>query len=205
MATLLHVDVSPRGDYSVSRHLSRSVAEEWKKRNPDGKVIYRDLSHKPLPFVDLPWIAAAYSTPDQHTAEQKAAIAMSNELVDEVLAADEILIGSPMFNFNIPAALKGWVDHIVRLGRTFDEKYEGLATGKKARVVMASMGTYTPGAYMEKADFFSPYMRFILGFIGIKDVEIYLAGGTSAINQGQTTLDAFLGEHTAAAVTQLSK
>ncbi|HEY4010707.1 MAG TPA: NAD(P)H-dependent oxidoreductase [Acidobacteriaceae bacterium] len=205
MPTLLHLDVSPRGDYSVSRHLSKSVAEQWKKNNPGGKVIYRDLSVKPLPFVDLPWIAAAYSTPDQHTPEQKAAIAVSNELVDEVLAADEILIGSPMFNFNLPAALKGWVDHIVRLGRTFNEKYEGLATGKKARIAMASMGTYGPGAYMEKADFFSPYIRFILGFIGIKDVEIYLAGGTSAINQGTTTLEQYLAEHTSQAIQHLSK
>lgn len=205
MPTLLHLDVSPRGDYSVSRHLSEAVAQEWKKNNPGGRVIYRDLSHKPLPFVDLPWIAAAYSTPDQHTAEQQRAIAVSNELVDEVLAADVILIGSPMFNFNIPAALKGWVDHIVRLGRTFNDKYEGLATGKKARIAMASMGTYTPGAYMENANFFSPYMRFILGFIGIKDVEIYLGGGTSAINQGQTTLEAYLAEHTPKAVAELSR
>jgi FMN-dependent NADH-azoreductase len=205
MPTLLHLDVSPRGDYSVSRHLSKAVADTWKKNNPGGKVIYRDLSEEPLPFVDLPWIAAAYSTPDQHTPEQQAAIYVSNQLVDELLAADEIVIGTPMFNFNVPAALKGWVDHIVRLGRTFDEKYEGLATGKKARIVLASMGTYTPGAYMEKADFFSPYMRFILGFIGIKDVDIYLAGGTSAVNQGTTTLDAYLAEHTPKVLTQFSK
>lgn len=205
MATLLHLDVSPRGDWSVSRHLSNSVVEEWKKKNLGGKVIYRDLSVSPLPLVDLPWIAAAFSTPDQHTPEQKAAIAVSDELVDEVLAADEIVIGSPMFNFSLPAALKGWVDHIVRLGRTFNDKYEGLATGKKARIVMASMGSYGPGAYMEKADFFSPYTRFALGFIGIKDVEIYLAGGTSAINQGQTTLETYLAEHTPKAIEQLSK
>jgi FMN-dependent NADH-azoreductase len=67
------------------------------------------------------------------------------------------------------------------------------------------MGTYTPGAYMESANFFSPYMKFILGFIGIKDVDIYLAGGTSAINQGQTTLEAYLAEHTSKAVAELSR
>ena len=205
MPTLLHLDVSPRGDYSVSRQLTKAVVEEWKKNNPGGKVIYRDLSEKPLPFVDLPWIAAAYSTPDQHTAEQQAAIAVSNELIDELLASDEIVIGSPMYNFNVPAALKGWVDHIVRLGRTFNAKYEGLATGKKARIVMASGGNYEAGAYMEKADFFSPYIRHILGFIGIKDVEIYLAGGASAISQGSTTLDAYVAEHAPKAVAQFSK
>lgn len=205
MPTLLHLDVSPRGDYSVSRRLSNAVAEDWKKNNPGGRVIHRDLSKEPLPFVDLPWIAAAYSTPDQHTPEQRAAIYVSNQLVDELLAADEILIGSPMFNFNVPAALKGWVDHIVRLGRTFNGQYEGLAAGKRARIVMASAGTYTPGAYMEGADFFSPYVRFVLGFIGIKDVDIYLAGGTNAISQGTITLDAYLAEHAPKAVAQLSK
>lgn len=205
MPTLLHLNASPRGDYSVSRRLTKAVEEEWMKNNPGARVIYRDLSEKPLPFVDLPWIAAAYSTPDQHTPEQQAAIGVSNELVDELLAADEILIGAPMYNFNVPAALKGWVDHIIRLGRTFSGKYEGLATGKRARIIMASAGTYTTGAYMEKSDFFSPYIRFILGFIGIKDVDVYLAGGTSAIGQGTTTLDAYVTEHAPKAVAQFSK
>lgn len=205
MPTLLHLNVSPRGDYSVSRQLSKAVVEEWKNNNPGGKVIYRDLSEKPLPFVDLPWIAAAYSTPDQHTPEQQAAIAVSNELVDELLAADEIVIGTPMFNLNVPAALKGWVDHIVRLGRTFNEEYEGLAAGRKARIVVAGGGSYKPGSHLENADLFSPYIRFILGFIGIKDVEIYMADGTSAIILGQTTLDAYVAEHAPKAVAQFSR
>ena len=204
MPTLLHLDVSPRGDYSVSRRLTKAVVEDWKKNNAGGKVIYRDLSENPPPFVDLPWISAAYSTPDQHTPEQQAAIGISNELVNELLAADEIVIGTPMYNFTAPAALKGWVDHIVRLGRTFNAKYEGLAAGKKARIVMASGGSYESGGYMEQANFFSSYIRFILGFVGIKDVEIYLAGGTSAISQGQTTLDAYVAEHAPKAVAQLS-
>jgi FMN-dependent NADH-azoreductase len=80
-----------------------------------------------------------------------------------------------------------------------------LAAGKKARIVMASGGSYEAGAYMEQANFFSSYMRFILGFVGIKDVEIYLAGGTSAISQGQTTLDAYVAEHAPKAVAQLSR
>lgn len=205
MATLLHLDVSPRGDDSVSRQLTKAVVEQWKNDNPDGKVIYRDLSQKPLPFVDLPWIAAAYSTPDQHTPEQQAAIGVSNELVDELMEADEILIGTPMYDFSVPAALKGWVDHIVRLGRTFNSKYEGLAASKKARIVLATGGSYEPGAYMEKADYVSPYIRFIFGFIGIKDVDIYLAGGTSAISQGTTTLEAYLAEHAPRVVSRFGQ
>ena len=205
MPTLLHLDVSPRGDYSVSRQLSKAVVEDWKKNNPGGKVIYRDLSGEPLPFVDLPWIAAAYSTPDQHTPEQQAAIDVSNQLVDELLAADEIVIGTPMFNFNVPAALKGWVDHIVRLGRTFNSKYEGLAAGKRGADRDGQRRHLHAGRLHGEADFFSPYIRFILGFIGIKDVDIYMAGGTSAISQGPTTLDAYVAEHAPKAVAQFSK
>jgi FMN-dependent NADH-azoreductase len=205
MAKLLRIEISPRGDYSVSRQLGQAVTEEWQSKNPGGEVKVRDLSGEGLPFVDLPWIVAAYSTPDQHTPEQKAAIKVSDDLVDELLAADEILIASPMYNFNIPAALKGWVDHIVRLGRTFNEKYEGLATSKKAKIIMASMGAYEPGAYMEKADFFSPYIKFVLGFIGITDVTIYLAGGTSEVSQGKISLEDYVKEHGPKAVAELVK
>jgi FMN-dependent NADH-azoreductase len=192
MASLLKVDVSPRGDYSISRKLGEKFLADWKSKNSGGTVVVRDLSQKPLPFVDLPWIVAAYSTPDQHTPEQQAAIKVSDELIDELLAADEILITTPMYNFAIPAALKGWVDHIVRIGRTFSASYEGLAKGKKVTVIIASGGNYAPGAYAEKFDHFSEYIRFILGFIGITDVTVEMAGDTNNIAQGKITMDEYL-------------
>lgn len=204
MSRLLYIDVSPRGDASVSRNLGNAVADAWLARNPGGQITLRDLSGKPLPLVDLPWIAAAYSTPDQHTPEPKAAIKVSDNLVDELLAADEVLISTPMYNFNMPAALKSWVDHIVRLNRTFNAKYEGLATGKKVSVVLASGGDYSPGSYAEKMDFFSGYLRFILGFIGITDVTVYLAGGTGDVAQGKRTLESYLDEHKPKALATLA-
>ncbi len=192
MATLLKIDVSPRGDYSVSRNLTKQFATDWQKNHDGGTVVTRDLVTTPLPFVDLPWIAGAYSTPDQHTAEQKAAIKVSDDLIDELLAADHIVIGTPMYNFSIPALLKAYIDHIVRLGKTFTSSYEGLAMGKKVTIIIASGAVYTAGSFTESYNAESSYLKQILGFIGMTDVTIVLAGGSSEVAQGKIPLDQFL-------------
>jgi FMN-dependent NADH-azoreductase len=119
MPTLLHLSVSPRGSYSISRRLSDAAVEAWKQRNPGGRVIERDLAKTQLTFVDLDWIQGAFSPPEQHNENHKKAIALSDELVAELVAADEIILGAPMYNFAIPAALKAWIDHVVRAGKTF--------------------------------------------------------------------------------------
>jgi len=192
MPTLLKIDVSPRGDYSISRKLSGEFAARWQSSHPDGTVVIRDLVKTDLPFVDLPWIVGAYSTPDQHTPEQAAAIKISDALIDEILAADEILIATPMYNFNIPAILKAWIDHIVRVGRTFSPSYEGLAKGKKATLIIASGSSYAPGSHMESYNAETGYLKQILGFIGITDVTVILAGGTNDVAQGKVKLEEFL-------------
>jgi FMN-dependent NADH-azoreductase len=192
MSTLLKIDVSPRGDYSVSRKLSAEYATEWQAAHPDGKVVVRDLMKTDLPFVDLPWIAGAYSTPDQHTPEQKAAIKVSDELVAELLAADHILLSTPMYNFSIPAALKAYIDHIVRVGLTFNASYEGLAKGKKLTIVIASGSVYSAGSHMESYNAETGYLKQIFGFIGITDVTVVHAGGTSAVMQGKVSLEEFV-------------
>src|SRR5258708_12463348 len=119
MPTLLYISISPRGDYSISRQLGNAAVEAWKARNPEGRVIERDLARTPLTFVDLDWIAGAYSPPEHHNENHKRAIALSDELVAEILAADEIGVPTPMYNFEVPAALKAWIDHVVRAGNTF--------------------------------------------------------------------------------------
>ena len=188
MPALLKIDVSPRGDYSVTRKLTAKFAEQWKQTH-SGTVIDRDLVKTDLPFVDLPWILGAYTAPDQHTPEQKSAIKVSDDLIAELLSADEIVIGTPMYNFAIPALLKAWIDHIVRLNKTFTPKYEGLATGKKATLIIASGGVYTPGSHTESYNAETGYLKQILGFIGITDVTVVLAGGSSAVNQGKVTFE----------------
>jgi len=192
MPTLLKIDVSPRGDYSISRKLSAEFAAIWQQAHPDGTIVLRDLVTTALPFVDLPWIAGAYSTPDQHTPEQQAALKVSDELIAELLAADEIVLATPMFNFSIPAALKAYIDHIVRINKTFNASYEGLAKGKKVTLIIASGSVYTPGSHMESYNAETGYLKQILGFIGITDVSVVLAGGTTAVAQGKVPMDEFL-------------
>lgn len=195
MATLLCINSSPRGDYSVSTTLGKQFVAEWEKANADGKVITHDTTAEKLPFVDLPWIMGAYTPAEQHSPETAAAIKVSDDLVAELLACDELLITTPMYNFSIPASLKAWIDHVVRLNLTFTSDYKGLVQGKKARVILASAGEYGPGAHAESYNAASSYLKQILGFMGITDVQVVLAGGTSAIDQGKTTLPEYAKTH----------
>ena len=195
MPTLLHIDSSPRGDYSISRKLSAAFVETWKAKNPSGTVITRDLEKTNLTFVDLNWIAGAYSDPASHTPEQKQALALSDELTGELLGADEIILATPMYNFAIPASVKAWIDHVVRIGTTFHidaTGYHGLATGKKATFVIASGGVYAAGSPAEGYNQETPYLKSIFGFMGITDVKVVLAGGTTGIMQGKVNAEDFL-------------
>ena len=200
MPTLLRIDVSPRGDHSVSRKLTAAYAETWKSKNAGGKVVYRDLAATDLPFVDMNWIAGAYSSPDQHTPENKQALQLSDTLIAELKEADEIVVGAPMYNFTIPARLKAWIDHIVRIGVTFNagpNGYEGLLKEKsrKAAFIISSGGDYTPGGPAEKYNQEGPYLQSIFGFLGITDTKVILSGRTADIDRGQTTQDQYLPPH----------
>jgi FMN-dependent NADH-azoreductase len=194
MPTLLKIDASPRGDYSLSRNLTTIFADEWTKNHAGGHIVERDLFKTELPFVDVPWMMGAYTPAEQHSAETAKAIKISDDLVDELLAVDHLVLGAPMYNFSLPAVLKAYIDHIVRVGRTFSTSYEGLAKGKKATVIIASGGVYTPGSPTEAYNAESSYLKQILGFIGITDVTFVLAGGTSAVNTGARKLEEIVAE-----------
>ena len=195
MPTLLKIDVSPRGDYSVSRKLGTWFETAWKAAHPDGTVTTRDLAQTELPFVSLPWIMAAYSDPGGHTPEQKQALKVGDDLIAELQAADEYLLTTPMYNFAVPAILKAWIDHVARAGKTFranpDGTYTGLLIGKKLTVVIASAGGYAPGSPGETYNFERPYLRHIFGFLGVTDVSFIEAGGTYVLNRGTVTVDEF--------------
>ena len=201
MPTLLHLTVSPRGNQSISRRLSDAAVEAWKARNPRGRVIERDLAKSPLTFVDVDWIAGAFSPPEFHTEKHKKALALSNELVSELLEADEIIIGTPMYNFSVPAALKAWIDHVIRAGKTF--RYtaagspEGLLAGqnKKVLVIIASGGSYPEGSPMAALNYEIPYLRFIFAYMGVTDVRFIHAGGTASVMQGRISPEAFLAPY----------
>ena len=191
MSRLLVVEASPRGSYSASRRLAERFADDWRQAH-GGEIVVRDLAASEVPYISLPWIGGAFTPAEQHSPEMRQAIKVSDDYIAELLAADEIVIGTPMYNFSIPALLKSWIDHVVRAGVTFSMSYEGRVKGKKATVIIASGGDFSPGTPYAGLNVASDYMKQILGFIGVTDVNIVLAGGTLAIDQGQTTLDAFV-------------
>jgi FMN-dependent NADH-azoreductase len=146
----------------------------------------------------MDWISGAYSTPNLHTENHKLALAQSDELISELLTADEIVIGTPMYNFAVPAVLKAWIDQVVRAGKTFHytaSGRQGLAQGRRVLVTIASAGTYDEASGGAAYDFATPYLRHILGFIGITDVTFIHAGGTLRIAQGQVSSDEFLAPY----------
>jgi FMN-dependent NADH-azoreductase len=191
MKTLLAIGVSPRYEHSTSRKLTALFVDKWKASHPGGRVIDRDLLKTNLPFVDLPWIGGAFTPPEQHSPESAAAIKISNDLVAELKSADHIVIGTPMYNFSIPAVLKAYIDHIVRAGLTFNSDNVGLLTGKKATIILASGGDYSPGSPVEGYNMASGYLRQVLGYIGITDLEVILAGTPRAGANGEKAVESF--------------
>ena len=170
---ILEVSASGRRADSVSRKLSNEIIEALETREGAVEVVRRDLSQG-IPLVDERWIQANFTPEEERTRDQREALSESDTLVEELQAADVIVIGAPMYNFGIPAALKAWVDMISRARKTFrytSEGPEGLLKGKKAYVVIASGGVPVDSAL----DFATPYLRHALKFVGITDVEVIAA------------------------------
>lgn len=191
MATLLNIQSSPRGTGSLSRILSQDFITEWTRTHGDGTVLLRDLAASRLPFIDVSWIDGVFLPPAQRSVEQQDALNISDELIAELFTADHILIGTPMYNFTVPANLKAWIDLIVRPRVTHSGPPErkGLVTGKRCTIIIASGGVYDEGLPAAASDYESGYLKRILSFIGISDVEFVMAGGTAAVSFGSTTLE----------------
>jgi FMN-dependent NADH-azoreductase len=181
MATVLHINSSVRQNGSLSRQLGAEFVAKWQEANPSGTVVTRDLAASPVPHLTEQMMGAYFTPAEQRNADQAHTIKTSDALVDELLAADTIVIGAPMYNFSVTSGLKAWIDHVARAGRTF--KYgangpEGLVSGKKVYVFVASGGVYSEGpaaAY----DHVTTYLRSVLGFLGMTDVTFVVAEGVA--------------------------
>ena len=174
--TILHIDSSPRFGESVSRQLTSAIVDRLTNLHPGSKVLRRDVVAEPLPYADHEMITAYYTPPADLTEAQRAAVALSNTLVDEIRAADVVVIGSPIWNFGVPASLKSWFDLVARVGLTFqygENGPAGLLEGKKAYLAIASGGTPVGSDY----DHTTPHLKTFLGFLGIGDVEVVAADG----------------------------
>lgn len=187
-STTLVINSSPAGERSVSRLLLDDLLKQRSKTHPADRVMVRDLAAMgaALPHVDGIFAQAIFVPPPQRSAEQQHGLKLSDELVDEVLTAQTIIISTPMYNRTIPSSLKAWIDHIVRPGLTFthDEgRPKGLLTGKKVILLCATGGVYSTGAGTAE-DFLVPYLRCILQFMGLTDVEVYRAEGLARDYEG---------------------
>jgi FMN-dependent NADH-azoreductase len=176
MTTLLQINTSLFSENGQSSKLAQDFVAAWRARHPDGSVVVRDLAAQPLPHLTAERFQAFLTKPEERTPEQQAIVAESDALIDELKAADQVVLGLPMYNFGIPSTLKAYIDHIARAGVSF--RYtangpEGLIGDRKLTVLAARGGRYagTP------KDTQSGYVRDFFNFIGIRDIDFVYAEG----------------------------
>lgn len=197
MAKVLVVESSVRQEGSVSRQLTAEFVAQWQQAHPQDPVTVRDLAREPVPHLDADLLGGWMKPAEAQSAVEQAALARSNQLTDELLAADVLVLAAPMYNFAIPSTLKAWLDHVLRAGVTFQytgEGPRGLLQGKRAFVLTARGGVYAGGPFDQQ----EPYLRQALGFIGITDVTFIHAEGLNmggdAAEQGLAKARAQLAE-----------
>ena len=188
MATLLRIDSSPFGSSaSFSRQLTAEFVQQWQRTHPDGKVITRDVAATKLPPISAEWIDAADTAESNRSSRQREILAISNQLIVEVKAADEYVAGVAMHNFSIPSVLKLWIDEIVRVGETFawvNNTPVGLLKNKKATFLVASGGVYDQGTPRADLNFIQPYLRSLFAMLGVTKTNFITAGGTARFRDG---------------------
>jgi FMN-dependent NADH-azoreductase len=174
---LLEIQSSVRQEGSISRTLSDEFIQSWQTTNPQGQHKKRDVGiHPPTHPTEL-WTTANYIPPQERSPEMVAVLAESEELIAELLWADCLVLGVPMYNFSVPSTLKAYLDNIVRIDRTFSfdpptQTFQGLVTDKKVLIITPSAGNFVVGTPLGELNFCDPYLRSILGFLGIRDVTV---------------------------------
>jgi len=179
MKNILFVSSSPSGWNSYSHQFASHIVDDLKARHPGAKVVVRDVAKEPLPHVDAAFATGRALPPEKRSPAEAEALALSDILLAELEAADVLVLAVPMHNFGVPSTLKAWIDHVVRPGRAFsysEKGPEGLLKGKKAVVVVARGGVYSEGP-AQQFDFQEPYLRAVLGFIGITNVRVVRVEG----------------------------
>ena len=179
MSTVLHINSSVRKQDSISRLLTSEFITQWKAANPQDVVIERDLAIDPAPHLTEQVLGAVFTPEAQRSPTQAQEALLADALIAELMSADVLVLGAPMYNFSVSSSLKAWIDHVARVGATFkytDNGPVGLLGGKKVYVFTARGGVYSqgPGAAM---DFHETYLRAVLGFIGLTDVTFVHAEG----------------------------
>jgi FMN-dependent NADH-azoreductase len=181
MTNILYLTSSPRGGASYSSRVAARVLEELRRVHPQAGVTVRDLARDPVAHIDEDFVTGIFVPADRLNAEQRGRLAQSDALIDELLAADIVVIAVAMINFGIPSTLKAWIDHVTRAGRTFqygESGPRGLVTGKRVILIEAKGGIYSEGPRRE-LDHVTPYLLQLLAFLGMTDVKVIGIEGTA--------------------------
>jgi FMN-dependent NADH-azoreductase len=181
MKKILHIISSPRGDASFSIKLGNAIISKIQSAYPGSTVKEHNLVKNQFPHLEEAHLTSFFTPAENRTSNDLVAISHSEEAIAEIIAADIIVIGAPLYNFSIHSTLKAWIDHVVRSGITFkvgENGPEGLIKNKKVYIAMSSGFIYSEGE-MKAMDFASPYLRAMLGFLGMTDLTIIRAEGTS--------------------------
>ncbi|MER9296968.1 FMN-dependent NADH-azoreductase [Mesorhizobium sp. M0621] len=179
--SILLVTSSPRGAASHSTRIATEFAEKLVAADPSNTLVVRDLVANPLPHIDADYASGIYVPAEARTPRQAEVVGVSDVVLDELFAADTVILATGFINFNISSTLKSWVDHISRSGKSFaygENGPKGLVTGKKVYIVLASGGIYSEGAAVQ-FDHAIPYLRGVLGFLGMTDVDVIRIEGVS--------------------------
>ncbi len=177
MATLLHIDASARKTRSITRSLGAEFKQQWLAQNAGAKFIYRDVGSTPPAFVCESWIAAAFTPESDRIDEQISLLAQSDQLIDELSTANVIIISTPMYNYGMPAALKAWVDQVIRVNKTFsfdldrgDSPLEPILSGKTL-VLLTSCGEFGfgKGEIREEMNHLEPHLKTISKYLGVDE------------------------------------
>lgn len=176
MPTLLRIDASAQlEERSLTRHLTRIFTQIFLAEAPEAQVIVRDVGLNPIPAIDHEFIHAAFAPPEGREPWMDARLALSNELIEEVVAADIIILGAPMYNYGMPTALKGWIDQVARIGKTFsfdlargDTPIEPILSGKRL-VVLSSRGEFgfAPGGVRAHLNALDPALAACAHYLGV--------------------------------------
>ncbi|MGP1256440.1 MAG: FMN-dependent NADH-azoreductase [Kiloniellales bacterium] len=180
--TLLHIDASAQlHERSHTRRLTKSFVEHWRSLRPEDRVIPRDVGRSPIPAIDHEWIASAFTAPKDRTPAMIERLTLSDALIDEIISSDIIVMGVPMYNYGVPTALKGWIDQVARIGRTFsfdlargDVPIEPILSGKTL-IVLSARGEFgfAPGGVRAHMNALDPALAACAHYFGVARDDIH--------------------------------
>lgn len=207
VSRLLHISVSARGGGSFSRRVAGQLIAAFQAADPVLRVVERDLAAEPIPHIDAAFAAASLMPEAERTETCRAALAFSEALIAELVAADRLLISTPMHNFTVPSALKAWLDHVMCPGRTFRGTTAGkigLLANRPTFVIIACGGRFDDDASAQ-TDFLSPYLRYALTTMGLIDVDIIRLGelnrGPAKVEEAFRQAETWIAERSSSAIS----